>query len=686
MRKSLFFILLMLVSGVAFSQYWLIPNPNAGANPGNLNADAEYPSGGGLPAGWTIILPASNTSPTWSAAQTLPFNFSFNGNAVTQFKVSSSGILTFDVATGLAAPSYTFSPLPNASIPDNSVCLWGLGGIGTNDNVITKTFGTAPNRQFWIQFSSYGYGTTASDGSNFTYWSIVLEETTNNIHLVDNRTGGYAGTASVMAGIQINSTTSFNVQTTALNSLAGTDPSPADNSYYTFVSGNQPAFDMTATEITTNQYQAMGNVTCAGKIRNLGSTTITSLDINYKIDGGATVTSSLSGLNISSLASYSFSHPTAWNASIGNHTMEVWASNLNGSNPDANTSNDIKSKSIQVMSENVTRIPFFEIFTSSTCGPCKPGNENFHAIIDSIPENEFAYLKYQQDFPGTGDPYCTAETKNRRSNYYGINSIPRMEIDGGWDDNASNFTVPLYDAAKAKPAQYKMAGHYVQNNNNFTATVSFSPLINTSGAKLYMVIYEKHTKLNVKSNGETDFYNVVKKMLPNETGSNVPTVAIGSWDSLTLSYTFNGNYRLPQDGQTANIINLATEHSVEYFFNMGMIAWIQAPDKSVLQACHLTSNIPAGTQDIKNTIDQVGVFPNPASKISTVEFMLDHAQEILYTLVDVQGNAISTKSIKATPGKNSFNLDVQNLADGMYHLMMFDEKGNSHVEQIIVSH
>lgn len=175
-------------------------------------------------------------------------------------------------------------------------------------------------------------------------------------------------------------------------------------------------------------------------------------------------------------------------------------------------------------------------------------------------------------------------------------------------------------------------------------------------------------------------------MLPNENGTTLPAVSIGVWDSITSSYTFNGNYRLPSNGQAANVINLATEHSVENFFNLGMIAWIQAPNKSVLQACHLTSNIPAGTQNILNTIQGVSVYPNPASKTTRVQFEVEDSQEILYTLIDMQGNVINSAQINATQGKNNIELNVQELANGMYHLMLFDNKGNSHVEQVMVSH
>lgn len=214
-----------------------MPNPNANANPGGLNADPEYPVGGGIAAGWTTIQ-AMSATPVWSVVQTIPFTFSFNGSPVTQFKVSTSGILTFDIAAS-SCPSYTKSTLPDATIPNQSVCIWGLAALGANDNIVTKTFGTAPNRQLWIQFSSYGYGSVLSDGSNFCYWSIVLDETTNKIHIVDNRTGGYATTKQVSAGIQINSTSAYMVATSPnLNALSTTDPAPADNSYYTFIPGN----------------------------------------------------------------------------------------------------------------------------------------------------------------------------------------------------------------------------------------------------------------------------------------------------------------------------------------------------------------------------------------------------------------------------------------------------------------
>lgn len=686
MKKLSILFGLFLTALTSQAQYWQIPNPNANTNPGSINADDEFPVGGGLAATWTTIHTPS-ASPAWSAAINLPFAFQFNGSAVTQFKVSNSGVVTFDVATAVAAPSFTKAALPSASIPDKSICIWGLGGIGANDNVVAKTFGTAPNRQYWIQFSSYGYGTSTSDGSNFCYWSIVLEETTNKIHIVDNRTGGYAAATKVVsAGIQITSANALMVPLSPnLVALAGTDPTPADNSYYTFIPGVQPAYDMTVTSITTNQYLAAGNVNVAGVLRNLGSTTITSLTINYKIDAGATVSAPLTGLSIAPLATYNFTHPTPWNATVGTHTIEAFATDLNGANPDANPGDDSKIKSVSVMSETVQRLPLFEIFSSSTCGPCKPGNENFAAIVAPKPSSEYVKIKYQQDFPGTGDPYCTTEAVNRRG-YYAINSIPRMEIDGGWDGNASSFTTALYDAARAVPAQYKMNGTYGVDNKSVTAKVRFSPLFNAVGAKLYVAVLEGKTTANVKSNGETEFHDVMKKMLPNENGSNVPNVAIGNWDSITLNYTFNGNYRLPADGAAANRINHATEHSIEEFTDLYIVAWIQGADKQVYQAANLTSVTPVGLNDISNTISSIEVYPNPASDVVKIDLRMKSNDKIFATFIDLNGNVIASKSIQANQGNNILEFDVRNLAQGVYNVIILDSKNNSSVQKVIVSH
>ena len=69
MKKfTLLTICLLGLVSFNFSQYYYIPASTPG-NPGGLNTDSEYPNGSGLPAGWSVILGPSNSSPTWSTVE-----------------------------------------------------------------------------------------------------------------------------------------------------------------------------------------------------------------------------------------------------------------------------------------------------------------------------------------------------------------------------------------------------------------------------------------------------------------------------------------------------------------------------------------------------------------------------------------------------------------------------------------
>ena len=109
MNKKLLFILsFALISNLVFAQYYYLPNTNNPGNPGGLNSDPEYPNGSGMASGWTTILGGSNTTPSWSTTQNIPFNFNFNGVLVNQYKVSSSGVLTFTTSAATTVTGTTF--------------------------------------------------------------------------------------------------------------------------------------------------------------------------------------------------------------------------------------------------------------------------------------------------------------------------------------------------------------------------------------------------------------------------------------------------------------------------------------------------------------------------------------------------------------------------------------------------
>jgi RHS repeat-associated protein len=191
--------------------------------------------------GWTAITNASlkANANEWSAKNykftdfAADFSFLFFGEAVTEFKVTPNGLLTFTTSTSLL-PSEN-NNLPSSNLPDKTIaCFWDAFpgvNLSSNDKVYVKATGTKPNRQLWIKWYSMNTGNPYV-GDN--YYALVLEETTNNIYFVDQYYNKTSWTNNSMTvGLQYNG--SYAVQYGGDHSrLISISTKFSDNNYYLF--------------------------------------------------------------------------------------------------------------------------------------------------------------------------------------------------------------------------------------------------------------------------------------------------------------------------------------------------------------------------------------------------------------------------------------------------------------------
>lgn len=652
---------ILFCSSALFSQYYYIPASSPG-NPGGLNADSEYPSGSGLDPSWTVILGPSQSSPAWSSTETIPFTFNFNGIAVTQYKVSSTGVLTFSTSV-TAVPGAGNATLPDPAIPDNSVMVWGIQGTGANDNIVSKTFGTSGSQQHWVFFSSY------DGGGSWSYWSIVLEEGSDKIYIVDQRHSS-AANPQVTAGIQTDATTATMVSgSPTLSNVAGSSALPDDNHYYEFIYGSQSAIDAAGVAVTTFPYLILGNApfTVSGEITNLGSNSITSMDINYSIDGASAVTESLSNLTINTYDNYTFDHSSTWNpSSSGTYDVAIWASNINGSS-DMDPSNDTITGTVNVFTSFETRKPMLEVFTSSTCGPCVQGNINLATVLSNYPE-QFSLLKYQMSWPGNGDPYFTQEGYDRRV-FYGVNSVPRLEIDGGFDANPSGMTNQDFDDFAAIPSFTSLSANYSIGGQSVDVSITIDPLenMNSNNLTLYTGIFEFLTYNNSSTNGEIEFSNVMKKMLPDAGGYSINPLQAGVQVIENFSFTFQGNYTLPADANSP--INHMLNHSVEDFENLGVVVWIQDDiTKEILQST--TASLVTDVNGDLSSASNIMIFPNPTRDIATVAFQGLENSELQIKVINLLGEMVISERFTSSSNLDYYNLNVSKLNSGIYNVLL----------------
>jgi hypothetical protein len=124
-----------------------------------------------------------------------------------------------------------------------------------------------------------------------------------------------------------------------------------------------------------------------------------------------------------------------------------------------------------------------------------------------------------------------------------------------------------------------MTTNHAMIGNQITVIDSINSNIQILGSnyKLRTAIVEVITKNNIKTSGDSEFFYVVKKMLPDQTiGLNSPNTN----QVFNRSFSFPGNYRLPSG--SSNAINLNTEHSVENFNNLIAVSWIQNDSSKVV--------------------------------------------------------------------------------------------------------
>ena len=664
------FFSLFFISTVSFGQYYYLKEATPGQNPGGINDDdTEYPVGSGLAAGWVSILGPSVTTPAWSADQTIPFAFDFNGSPVTQYKVSSTGVLTYDVAAA-TVPAATNSALPSASIPNSSVCIWGIEASGGNDRVVTKTFGTAPNRQHWVFFTSH------SLNGGWSYWSIAMEETTNKIYIVDQRHSGTTG--GVTAGIQIDGSTAYSVvNSPALLPEAGADATAADNVYYEFIQGTQPADDVVLTSIDNLPYAAAGNLNITGVLTNLGANTITDLTITWN-DGSGPQDDVLAGLNIPSGGTYNFSHATPLNVVAGtNYTVDVDVTLAN----DLDLTNNSGTVAIGGLTQVPAKTVVGEEKTGTWCGWCPRGAAGL------------AGMEATSDFIGiavhNADPMTIANYDAGTANYHpDFTGYPHGAVDRviGGDPSTFNTMHPQRSSALVPCDVKNIVATLDQNSGQISVSADAEFYGTVTGEyRMSCVIIEDDIETTGNGWEQTNYYSFQSQNL-----ALVDPVTGFDWQAATNPVNaplFGGYDHVARTLSSNNILGDA--NSIPMNPSIGLYSYgfadvastvINDPSKShavvmvvnastgeILNASKAAISVVTGLNDVANKNNDFTVYPNPTQDFATVTFSLEEDQAVKMEVVNVLGELVFSNyfgSVKA--GNHKLNFDGSNLTSGFY--------------------
>lgn len=542
MIKNLFTIFVLLIQiHVASAQYRCIPHLDEYGSPGDVLGHAQYDDYYSIGFGYS-------STPVWSGLQSIGFPFYFNGQQFTKYKISSTGVLTFDTLAS-AVPPLNNNILPDPQIPDKSICIRGVGAINAGSQVkranTVNYSGSIPCQQHWIFFYNYSDSITTPGG--VVNMAIVLEKNTNNIYIVDiAHSQGY--NPSLTLGVQIDNTTAYMAPGCPNITPLSLSPAPyyTGTVYYTFIPGaNSLNTDGTIVESSIQTYSKITDAPFAvqAEFRNLGTDTVHSFQLHYNINGGSTYTASFSGLNLGCGRTQWFNFNNPFNPPVaGNYNLDFWVDNLNGAIDDDPT-NDHFYKQIYVASTLPPRKVMFEEFKGDGCGSSGYYTVRYDSLLGLNP-NKVSSIKYECYFP-TVLGFFGSQDRLNFYNHWGApfafaNGVMLKTFGNNWQGCPWNATQSLIDSLYNLPGLF-----YIQpqlNLNGFTVTISGAV---TSAVDF---IQGTHCKINIAlvedtiifatpqgNSYETNFYNTTRKLLPSGKGVYIGTPHLGQIDSLNYS-------------------------------------------------------------------------------------------------------------------------------------------------------
>lgn len=217
------------------------------------------------------------------------------------------------------------------------------------------------------------------------------------------------------------------------------------------------------------------------------------------------------------------------------------------------------------------RLVFSESFSQASCGPCASQNPAFKTLLEANTGKIIA-IKYQVSWPGFDPMYNQnpAEIDSRVS-YYGITGVPDRVLDGVNTDVTQTAINNRY--AVPSPINLTMTHTLTADFSaaNVSVTIDAPAAWNESNTVLQVAMVEKRISFASApgSNGEKDFYDVMRKMLPNANGTPVDMSNFTN-ENGTQTFTFN---------------NVAIPSYIYDLSQVRFIAWVQNnTNKEVYQA------------------------------------------------------------------------------------------------------
>lgn len=188
-------------------------------------------------------------------------------------------------------------------------------------------------------------------------------------------------------------------------------------------------------------------------------------------------------------------------------------------------------------STSAPRMVLLEEFTNASCAPCAAQNPTLKAYLKNNMDKVIPLI-YHWYFPGNDVMHNFNKTMAlERAKYYGVNGVPTLFIEG---IKPTKSNPNYYDGAPIDTNAYRnnvnnlastqspitITPTFTYNNASMDIKVNVTSTSNLTNKILRVAVVEAfHFYENAGSNGEKDFYYIVREMLPNYSGTPISLTA-----------------------------------------------------------------------------------------------------------------------------------------------------------------
>jgi hypothetical protein len=419
-------------------------------------------------------------------------------------------------------------------------------------------------------------------------------------------------------------------------------------------------------------------VTPSVEVRNLGTTAINAFDVSIDYNG-TTLTESVSGVNIASLAFYAVPFTQSLTLAPGNNPVVATISNVNGG-ADEDANDDVKTIQVNPAVPAPGKIVVAEEGTGTWCPWCVRGAV-FMDELSTRYEGYYAGIAVHNADPMTVAAYDAAIGAQ-------ISGYPSGLVDrNGTEYDPSQFEIPFLERIQIAPMAY------IQNGANWDATtrvlqVSATTTFQQSATGNYKIAlvltedgvtgttadYNQANAYAGGANGEMGGYESLPNPVPaaQMVYDHVARVISPSFDG--LDNAFNGATTAGNSSTHNFTFDIPESWNTD---EMHIIAMVIAPTGEIDNASFttigdaITNGFVAGmpvlsVAQLNQPDANFSIYPVPAKESCTLSMHFDRAQDVQIDIYNMMGQKVSGGQYFQLFGSMQLNIPIESWNSGAY--------------------